>query len=133
MILKHNKLAKAIFQNYLANRSKMTTATSYATTNYFTCTFYEWGKVGNYGASDYTPPKIFKSRTEFFNFLKESNISYTEEQKNLINSESWCYATCPNKHAVLVITSRYYDLKDLQTQMADRLNGKYLPVLANKG
>ncbi len=106
MIVKLNEKFKRLFKEYMS--SQTTTYNSTYTSNYKTSTyiyFYEWSDMSR-GC------KVFNDTTEFYKFLKESNISCTEEQKNKIHSCSWVYASCIPGINLLIVENQYYALKE---------------------
>lgn len=67
--------------------------------------FYEWSDLGK-------GSKVFRSAEEFYEFLAESKITCTNEQKKLIENNSWCYATCVPGKNILMVENQYYTLKE---------------------
>lgn len=108
MLVKYNYRFRRLFLDYIEKYGSM--QTSYG--NYYNpnngykwICFYEWSNMSS-------GSKTFKSVNDFLEFLKESNISITESQLEMLNSLSYCYCTCiPNKR-ILLITNSYYTLKE---------------------
>lgn len=123
MVIKINERFKAIFLKFIKDSEK-----SY---NYGTNYSYGYGGNYNYGGyinscyrngsvyiyfyewSDMSKGnKTFRSVNDFYDFLSESNIVCTDEQKKLIENNSWCYATCVPGKNILMVESQYYTLKE---------------------
>lgn len=106
MLIKLNKRFRLIFLKYLKDsENTYNSSSSYYTGNYRYIYFYEWGDMGKNS-------KIFRDTKDFYEFLKESNITCTESQKSLINNSQWVYAVCaPNKN-ILLVDNQYFSLKE---------------------
>lgn len=102
MLIKLNIRFRDLFKKYLQSTS--TTSSGYSSSRFRYIYFYEWSDM-------LKGVKSFTSATEFFKFLKECNISYTDEQRQFILNSNWCYTSCiPNQH-ILLVSKQYYDLK----------------------
>lgn len=102
MLIRSNIRFKLLFQKYLKG---LDTTTTYSVTRYRYIYFYEWSDM-LHGV------KTFTSETEFFKFLAECKITYTDEQKEFISSNNWCYVTCIPHHHMIIVAKQYYELKD---------------------
>jgi hypothetical protein len=78
---------------------------SYYNPNKFSCYFYEWSNINN-------RPKIFTSREEFYKFMNDCKIEYSTAQKELIDKESWIYASCVPGLSKLLLKQNYYLMKN---------------------
>ena len=76
----------------------------YYNPNKFSCYFYEWSNIKN-------RPRIFTSRDEFYKFLNDCNIEYSSVQKELLDKESWIYASCVPGMSKLLLKQNYYLMK----------------------
>lgn len=107
MLLRLNRRFKALFEKYIS--SSHTTTTSYSSypynTNYRNIYFYEWGNIAN-------TAKRFESVDGFIDFLKECNLTLTNEQREILENNSWCYATCVPRRNILMLSDKYVALKD---------------------
>ena len=124
MVIKINERFRAIFLKFIKDSEK-----SYSSYNYS-----GYGGGYNYGGySGYSNPcyrngtlyiyfyewsdmsrgnKVFRSAEDFYEFLAESKIVCTEEQKKIIENNSWCYATCVPRKKILMVENQYYTLKE---------------------
>ncbi len=97
----------SLFKEYCDEQNKPKTynyTNSYYNSNKFNCYFYEWSNINN-------RPRIFTSRSEFYKFLDESKIEYSEAQKELIDKESWIYGSCVVGTPRLLLKQNYYLMK----------------------
>lgn len=113
MLIKENNRFKLLFLAYMKSLSSYSSSSSYngySGYNYGYSSskhiyFYEWSRLDN-------GSRQFDSVKSFLDYLAQYNITITNEQKNLIESNSWCYATCiPNKKMLLVAT-QYFQLRN---------------------
>ena len=113
MLIKENNRFKLLFLAYMKSLSSYSSSSSYngySGYNYGYSSskhiyFYEWSRLDN-------GSRQFDSVKSFLDYLAQYDITITNEQKNLIESNSWCYATCiPNKKMLLVAT-QYFQLKN---------------------
>lgn len=106
MLIKENNRFKLLFLAYMKSLSSYSSSSSY---NGYSSSkhiyFYEWSRLDN-------GSRQFDSVKSFLDYLAQYDITITNEQKNLIESNSWCYATCiPNKKMLLVAT-QYFQLRN---------------------
>lgn len=113
MLIKENNRFKLLFLAYMKSLSSYSSSSSYngySGYNYGYSSskhiyFYEWSRLDN-------GSRQFDSVKSFLDYLAQYDITITNEQKNLIESNSWCYATCiPNKKMLLVAT-QYFQLRN---------------------
>lgn len=122
MIIKINERFKAIFLKFMKEYSEK----SYSSYNYNDYGGYGYGGYSNscyrngslyiyfYEWSDMSKgsSKVFRSANDFYEFLAESKIVCTNEQKKLIENSNWCYATCVPGKNILMVENQYYTLKE---------------------
>lgn len=113
MLIKENNRFKLLFLAYMKSLSSYSSSSSYngySGYNYGYSSskhiyFYEWSRLDN-------GSKQFDSVKAFLDYLAKCDITITNEQKNLIESNSWCYATCiPNKK-ILLVETQYFQLRN---------------------
>lgn len=107
MLLRLNRRFKALFEKYISSPSASSTTTyNYGCYNkdYRNIYFYEWGDLMR-GA------KRFDSINNFIDFLKECKLTLTDEQRNTLEHNSWCYATCVPNRNILMVSEKYLELK----------------------
>lgn len=133
IIVKRNKLAKRLFDAFLKNRVTQAVKTTNKVKS-FHCAFYEWGNIYDPVTRRYNTPLSFSNRNDLLDYLKSSHITVTEEQINMINKESWVYATCPNGVNSLVLTTTYYSLEPEKKKIEMKYRKHLLPsVVVAKG
>ena len=98
----------SLFKEFCDEQNKPKTYT-YSNSSYnpnsFSCYFYEWSNINN-------RPRIFTSRTEFYKFMDDSKIEYSEAQKDLIDKERWIYGSCVPGTPRLLLKQNYYLMKN---------------------
>ena len=113
MLIKENNRFKLLFLAYMKSLSSYSSSSSYngySGYNYGYSSskhiyFYEWSRLDN-------GSRQFDSVKSFLDYLAQYDITITNEQKHLIESNAWCYATCiPNKKMLLVAT-QYFQLRN---------------------
>jgi len=116
MLIKENNRFKLLFLAYMKSLSNYISSSSYNGYGGYNygyngyspskhIYFYEWSRLDN-------GSKQFDSVKTFLDYLAQCDITITNEQKNLIESNAWCYATCiPNKKMLLVET-QYFQLRN---------------------
>ena len=75
------------------------------------CKFYEWSDLNSI-------PKIFNKGRDFFKFLDDCHISYTQQQKDSFNVYYNFYATCVQGEARIIIRKT---LEELRAEFKDTL------------
>lgn len=126
-----NKRLKKAFEKYIENENKPKTYSygSGTTYNYNTnksytpptydCTifFYEWSNLRS-GA------KHFKTKNDFFKFLDDSNIKFTDKQKKDIEDIKYAnvFATCTPNKPELITANTWYELNNKLTKMVTTNN-----------
>ena len=101
MLIKRNNRFKLLFLAYMKSLSSYSSSSTYNYCGYSSSYnsyssskhiyFYEWSCLDN-------DSKNFDSVKSFLDYLAQYDITITNEQKHLIESNAWCYATCiPNK------------------------------------
>ena len=101
-----------LFKEFITEHNKPKVYSTYSSVNYrenFNCYFYEWSNICN-------RPKIFNTRKEFYQFLSDCKISFSESQREIIDKESWIYCSCEKGEAKLVIRKSYYLMREYLTE-----------------
>lgn len=109
MLIRLNRRFKALFEKFITSSKAATSYTSYSgysgSGSYHNIYFYEWGDMTR-------SAKRFETINGFIEFLNECNLTITEEQKDLLEKNSWCYATCAPHRNILMVSEKYLELKD---------------------
>lgn len=128
MIIKSNKRFAKIFQDYIAKHPTSYGSSygysgysSYGNNSYTSyCDgpriyFYEWSSMLN-GA------KNFRNLEAFENFLKMNHITYSNEAWETIKNNDLVYCTCEPDAPILMVETKYNDLRELLEKKKTRLN-----------
>lgn len=124
MLLLLNYRFQKLFKKYILSVNSV--STSYASgynSNLKHIYFYEWSSL-NCGS------KVFTNTSDFYKYLKEHNINYTEEQKMFLEENNWSYCVCAPGKNILLTADRYLDLQDTLTFMQNQLHNKESTALA---
>ena len=113
MLIKKNNRFKLLFVAYMKSLSSYSSSSSYSGYNSYGgynssskhIYFYEWSRLDN-------GSKQFDSVQSFLDYLSQCDISITNEQKNLLESNSWCYATCVPNKKMLIVATQYFQLRN---------------------
>lgn len=115
MLIKENNRFKLLFVAYMKSLSSYSSSSSYSGYNSYGgyngyssskhIYFYEWSRLDN-------GSKQFDSVQSFLDYLSKCDISITNEQKNLLESNSWCYATCVPNKKMLIVATQYFQLRN---------------------
>ena len=109
MLIKENNRFKLLFLAYMKSLSSYNSSSYYNGHNCYIppkhIYFYEWSCLDN-------GSKHFDSIKDFLDYLSRYDITITNEQKNLIESNNWCYATCVPNKKILLVESQYFKLRN---------------------
>lgn len=113
MLIKKNNRFKLLFVAYMKSLSSYSSSSSYSGYNSYGgynssskhIYFYEWSRLDN-------GSKQFDSVQSFLDYLSQCDISVTDEQKKLLESNSWCYATCVPNKKMLIVATQYFQLRN---------------------
>lgn len=116
MLIKENNRFKLLFLAYMKSLSNYSSSSSYNGYDGYNygyngyssskhIYFYEWSRLDN-------GSRQFDSVKAFLDYLAQYDITITNEQKNLIESNSWCYATCVPNQKMLLVATQYFQLRN---------------------
>ena len=117
MLIKRNNRFKLLFLAYMKSLSSYSSSSTYSNNycgysssyNSYSSSkhiyFYEWSCLDN-------DSKSFDSVKSFLDYLAQYDITITNEQKHLIESNAWCYATCIHNKKLLLVETQYFQLKN---------------------
>ena len=147
MLIRKNKRLEKSFKQYLKDNATTSTYSSYAygyggsyysgysssygNSSSKTIYFYEWGDIS--GIS-----KKFYKGQEFIDFMNDSHICFTEEQRELLEkqtssyNERTFYAVCPVGKNILLMAHNYWDLKNKLNEYVDNKDKYSLVCVESK-
>lgn len=113
MLLKCNYIFRNIFLKYLKTESN-SGSYYYGGKNSYSKYIYFYDSKSRLRSS-----RLFNNQEEFNKYLDEQGITYSSEQKSIIEKSNWVYATIIPDTKILVVKDKYYAISDILDMYAE--------------